>query len=341
LHGAAIRRVQLPYVPLFRPDGLDQRPSAVAHTVPASTPGHGAAPLHSWRAARNRGAVSAKTSSRPHAGVRKASEASAGGARHVALYADVLRGAPPVPGASTARHTAPVNASGASGRAAWPRNASPSSNQRVNQIERHLAEIRDELTNIARSTVSLTQVQRAMELFDPIWDCSCARDPSRRGAAPLHSWRAARNRGAVSAKTSSRPHAGVRKASEASAGGRGTLLCMPTFCAGLHRSQGHRLRGTRRQSTHLVHPAEQPGRGTPHRARTSASTRSSDTSPRSGTSSRTSRGAPSRSRRSSAPWNSSIPSGTAPARGTQAGAATRSCPAHRAAPGSPCGAAQS
>jgi site-specific DNA recombinase len=51
--------------------------------------------------------------------------------------------------------------------------------QRVSQIERRLAEIQDELARIERSTVSRAQVQRAMELFDPIWDVLLDRDRYR------------------------------------------------------------------------------------------------------------------------------------------------------------------
>jgi hypothetical protein len=51
--------------------------------------------------------------------------------------------------------------------------------QRVNQIERRLTEIRDDLAHIARSTVSLAQVQRAMELFDPIWEVLLDRERYR------------------------------------------------------------------------------------------------------------------------------------------------------------------
>jgi site-specific DNA recombinase len=51
--------------------------------------------------------------------------------------------------------------------------------QRVSQLERRLAEIQDELARIARSTVSHAQVQRAMELFDPIWDVLLDRERYR------------------------------------------------------------------------------------------------------------------------------------------------------------------
>jgi site-specific DNA recombinase len=51
--------------------------------------------------------------------------------------------------------------------------------EHVSQIERRSAEIRDELTHIERSTVSLAQIQRAMELFDPIWDVLLDRERYR------------------------------------------------------------------------------------------------------------------------------------------------------------------
>jgi site-specific DNA recombinase len=51
--------------------------------------------------------------------------------------------------------------------------------QRVHQIEQRIAEIQDEHARIARSTVSLAQVQRAMELFDPIWDVLLDRERYR------------------------------------------------------------------------------------------------------------------------------------------------------------------
>jgi site-specific DNA recombinase len=47
------------------------------------------------------------------------------------------------------------------------------------QLERRMAELRDELATIERETVSLDDVQRAIALFDPIWDMLFPRERSR------------------------------------------------------------------------------------------------------------------------------------------------------------------
>jgi site-specific DNA recombinase len=42
--------------------------------------------------------------------------------------------------------------------------------ERGHQLEQRMAELRDELAAAQRETVSAAQIQRAVALFDPIWD---------------------------------------------------------------------------------------------------------------------------------------------------------------------------
>lgn len=41
---------------------------------------------------------------------------------------------------------------------------------RDHQLEQHMAKLRDELAATQHETVSATQIQRAVALFDPVWD---------------------------------------------------------------------------------------------------------------------------------------------------------------------------
>ena len=40
----------------------------------------------------------------------------------------------------------------------------------ADQLEQRIAELRDELAAVQRETVSAAQLQRAVALFDPVWD---------------------------------------------------------------------------------------------------------------------------------------------------------------------------
>jgi hypothetical protein len=51
--------------------------------------------------------------------------------------------------------------------------------EQAHQLERRLAELRDELAVIERETVSPDEVQRAIALFEPIWDVLFPRERSR------------------------------------------------------------------------------------------------------------------------------------------------------------------
>jgi septal ring factor EnvC (AmiA/AmiB activator) len=51
--------------------------------------------------------------------------------------------------------------------------------EQAHQLEHRMAELRDELAAIERETVSLDEVQRAIALFDPIWDMLFPRERSR------------------------------------------------------------------------------------------------------------------------------------------------------------------
>jgi hypothetical protein len=51
--------------------------------------------------------------------------------------------------------------------------------ERAHQLERRMAELRDELAVIEHETVSPDEVQRAIALFDPIWDMLFPRERSR------------------------------------------------------------------------------------------------------------------------------------------------------------------
>jgi hypothetical protein len=42
--------------------------------------------------------------------------------------------------------------------------------ERGHQLEQRMAELRDELAAVQRETVSAAQIQRAVALFDPVWD---------------------------------------------------------------------------------------------------------------------------------------------------------------------------
>src|SRR5690606_15849666 len=42
--------------------------------------------------------------------------------------------------------------------------------ERDHQLEQRLAELRDELAAVQRETVSAATIQRAVALFDPVWD---------------------------------------------------------------------------------------------------------------------------------------------------------------------------
>ena len=42
--------------------------------------------------------------------------------------------------------------------------------ERTNQLEQRIAELRDKLTAVQRETVSAAAIQRAVALFDPVWD---------------------------------------------------------------------------------------------------------------------------------------------------------------------------
>jgi site-specific DNA recombinase len=51
--------------------------------------------------------------------------------------------------------------------------------EQAHQFERRMAELRDELAVIEHETVSPDEVQRAIALFDPIWDMLFPRERSR------------------------------------------------------------------------------------------------------------------------------------------------------------------
>ena len=51
--------------------------------------------------------------------------------------------------------------------------------EQAHQLEHRMAELRDELAAIERNTVSLEEVQRAIALFDPIWDMLFPRERAR------------------------------------------------------------------------------------------------------------------------------------------------------------------
>jgi hypothetical protein len=51
--------------------------------------------------------------------------------------------------------------------------------EQAQQLEHRMAELRDELAAIGRKTVSLDEIQRAIALFDPIWDMLFPRERSR------------------------------------------------------------------------------------------------------------------------------------------------------------------
>jgi site-specific DNA recombinase len=51
--------------------------------------------------------------------------------------------------------------------------------EQAQQLEHRMAELRDELATIARKTVCMDEVQRAIALFDPIWDMLFPRERSR------------------------------------------------------------------------------------------------------------------------------------------------------------------
>jgi site-specific DNA recombinase len=51
--------------------------------------------------------------------------------------------------------------------------------EQAHQLERRMAELRDELAVIENETVSPDEVQRAIALFDPIWDMLFPRERSR------------------------------------------------------------------------------------------------------------------------------------------------------------------
>jgi septal ring factor EnvC (AmiA/AmiB activator) len=42
--------------------------------------------------------------------------------------------------------------------------------ERADQLEQRMTELRDELTAVQRESVSATTIQRAVALFDPVWD---------------------------------------------------------------------------------------------------------------------------------------------------------------------------
>jgi hypothetical protein len=51
--------------------------------------------------------------------------------------------------------------------------------EQAHLLERRMAELRDELAVIERETVSPDEVQRAIALFEPIWDMLFPRERSR------------------------------------------------------------------------------------------------------------------------------------------------------------------
>jgi hypothetical protein len=51
--------------------------------------------------------------------------------------------------------------------------------EQAHQLERRMAELRDELAVLERETVSPDEVQRAIALFEPIWDMLFPRERSR------------------------------------------------------------------------------------------------------------------------------------------------------------------
>jgi hypothetical protein len=51
--------------------------------------------------------------------------------------------------------------------------------EQAHQLERRMAELRDELAVIDRESVSPDEVQRAISLFEPIWDMLFFRERSR------------------------------------------------------------------------------------------------------------------------------------------------------------------
>ena len=57
-------------------------------------------------------------------------------------------------------------------------------NQRDHQPEQRLAELRDELAAVQRETVSAAPIQRAVALFDPVWDLLLV--PERSASCTLH-----------------------------------------------------------------------------------------------------------------------------------------------------------
>lgn len=52
-------------------------------------------------------------------------------------------------------------------------------NERASQLEQRIAELSDELDTVQRKTVSAAEVQRAVTLFDPVWDMLLVRERYR------------------------------------------------------------------------------------------------------------------------------------------------------------------